>query len=264
MIMDKKKKAALSKQEDIALTRAMLWFAAAMVLEFLLLLVNKYYIGFTTDAASIALAQVLHVVIRVVAVLGLAFGVAAAIWCRRASVKSGELAFGPMLLSVSAFALGISGVLIVALYAAAVDLLCVVVPALAVLALVYYLYQKEFFLSALCSGVGLLGLWLVRRGSARMDLVITLYAVVGIVLLAVALVLTLCLKKNGGVLTVKGKARALFSKQTNYLPVILSCVFGLLALVACLVLGNTAAFYLLFGLLAWLLVLLVYYTVKLM
>ncbi|MBQ3556745.1 MAG: hypothetical protein IJA11_02985 [Oscillospiraceae bacterium] len=262
--MDKKKKAALSKQEDIALTRAMLWFAAAMVLEFLLLLVNKYYIGFTTDSASIALAQVLHVVIRVVAVLGLAFGVAAAIWCRRASVKSGELAFGPMLLSVSAFALGISGVLIVALYAAAVDLLCVVVPALAVLVLVYYLYQKEFFLSALCSGVGLLGLWLVRRGSARMDLVITLYAVVGIVLLAVALVLTLCLKKNGGVLTVKGKARALFGKQTNYLPVILSCVFGLLALAACLVLGNTAAFYLLFGLLAWLLLLLVYYTVKLM
>lgn len=262
--MDKKKQAAVSKQEDIALTRAMLWFAAAMVLEFLLLLVNKYYIGFTTDSASIALAQVLHVVIRVVAVLGLAFGVAGAIWCRKASVKNGQLAFGPLMLAVSAFALGISGAMIVALYAAAVEMLCVAVPALAVLALVYYLYQKEFFLSCLCSGIGLLGLWLVRRGSARLDLVITLYAAVGIVVLAAMLVLVCCVKKHGGILTVKGKRLALLGKQANYLPVILSCVFGVLALAACLVLGNAAAFYLLFGLLAWLLVLLVYYTVKLM
>ena len=262
--MDKKKKAAISKQEDIALTRAMLWFAAAMVLEFLLLLVNKYYIGFTTDSASIALAQGLHVVIRVVAVLGLVLGAVGAVWCRMASIKHGELAFGSLLLSVSAFALGISCALIVVLYAAAVDLLCVLVPALAVLALVYYLYQKEFFASCLCSGIGVLGLWLVRRGSARMDLAITLYAVAGMVVLAAALVLVCCVKKNGGVLTLKGKRLALFNKQSNYLPVILSCVFGLLALAACLVLGNTAAFYLLFGLLAWLLMLLVYYTVKLM
>lgn len=264
MIMNKKKEVASKKQEDIALTRALLWFASAMVLEFLLLLANKYYIGFTTDSASIALAQVLHVVIRVVAVLGLVLGVAAAVWCRKTSVKNGELAFGPMLLSVSAFALGISGGLIVVLYAAAVDLLCVVVPALAVLALVYYLYQKEFFLSAVCSGIGLLGLWLGRRGSARFDLIIDLYAVVGIVVLVVGLVLVLQMKKHHGALLIKDKRVAVLAKQTNYLPVILSCVFGLLALVACLVLGNTAAFYLLFGLLAWLLVLLVYYTVKLM
>lgn len=262
--MNKKKKAALKKQEDIALTRALLWFAAAMVWEFLLLLVNKYYIGFTADSASIALAQTLHVVIRVVAVLGLACGVILAVWCRRASAKCGELAFTPLLLSGSAFALGISSVLIVVFYAAAVDVLCILVPALGVLALVYYLYQKEFFLSCLCSGLGLLGLWLVRRGSARLDLIITLYAVVGLVVLAVVLALVLRMKKAGGVLSVKGKQLVLFNKQTNYLPVILSCVFGLLALAACLVLGSTAAFYLLFSLLAWLLVLLVYYTVKLM
>ena len=78
------------------------------------------------------------------------------------------------------------------------------------------------------------------------------------------LVLVCCVKKHGGILTVKGKRLALLGRQANYLPVILSCVFGVLALAACLVLGNAAAFYLLFGLLAWLLVLLVYYTVKLM
>lgn len=262
--MDKKKQAAIKKQEDIALNRAMLWFAVAMVLEVLVLFLDKYYIGFTTDGASIALAQRLHVVIRVVTVVALAFGVAFALWCKHASSKRGELAFGPFLLSVAAFALGISGGLIVLLYAAAVELLCVVVPALGVLALIYYLYQKEFFLSGLCSGIGLLGLWLVRRGSARLDLSITILVVVGMVVLAAALVLTICLKKKGGVLCTKCRCEGWFNKQTNYLPMILSCVFGLLALAACLVLGSAAAFYLLFGLLAWLLVLLVYYTVKLM
>ena len=37
------------------------------------------------------------------------------------------------------------------------------VPAWAALALVYYLYQREFFFSALISGLGLLGLWFVRH-----------------------------------------------------------------------------------------------------
>ncbi len=262
--MDKKKIAASKKQEDIALTRAILWFAVAMVLEFLLLFLDKYYIGFTTASASIALAQALHVVIRVVAVLGLGFGVALALWCKRASGNRGELAFGLLLLSVSSFTLGICCGLIALLYAAAVELLCVVVPALGVLALVYYLYQKEFFLSCLCSGVGLLGLWVVRRGSSRMELGIKLAVVAGMVALVVALVLVLSLKKKGGALCAKSECGGWFNKQTNYLPIILSCVFGLLALAACLAFGGTASFYLLFGLLAWLLVLLVYYTVKLM
>ncbi|MBQ3134492.1 MAG: hypothetical protein IJB75_01600 [Oscillospiraceae bacterium] len=262
--MDKKNKTAINKQEDTALNRALLWFAAAMVLEFLLLLVDRYYIGFIADSAGIALAQALHVVIRVVAVLGLVGGVAAAVWCRKASVKCGELAFAPMMISAVAFAFGISGALIVLFYTAAVDLLCVLVPALGVLALVYYLYQKEFFVSALCAGVGLLGLWLVRRGSARMGVLIDLYAVAALVVLVAALVLLFCVKKQSGTLTVKGKKVVLFGKQTEYLPVVLSCIFSLLALAVGFVLGSAAAFYLLFGLLVWLLVLLVYYTVKLM
>lgn len=262
--MDKKNKDAISKQEDMALNRALLWFAAAMVLEFLLLLVDRYYINFLASSAGIALAQALHVVIRVVAVLGLVVGLAAAIRCRKESVKRGGLAFGPMMLSVVAFAFGISGALITLLYTAAVEMLCVVVPALGVLALVYYLYQKEFFVSALCAGVGLLGLWLVRRGSARMGVIIDLYAVAGLVALVAVLVLLFCLKKQDGELNVKGKRVSLFTKQTDYLPIVLSCLLSTLALAVGFVMGSTAAFYLLFGLMAWLLVLLVYYTVKLM
>ena len=65
----------MKKQEDIALTRAMLWFVAAMVLECVLLFLNRYYIGFRADGASIALAEALHIVVRVLAVVGLVLGV---------------------------------------------------------------------------------------------------------------------------------------------------------------------------------------------
>ena len=49
--MDKKQREERRRQEDIALQRGLLWVAGAMVLEALLVLVNRFYINFTlTDA----------------------------------------------------------------------------------------------------------------------------------------------------------------------------------------------------------------------
>jgi len=256
----KKKAAALKQQEDTALSRALIWFAAAMVIEFLLLLVNNV---FTRGIPSWDFANSLFKALPLIAGVCLVCAVLTGIWCRKRTVAKKELFFLPLVLSAVLALLGVSAVL---LYVAptSADLLRVVVPALGVLALAYYLYQKEFFLSALCSGVSLLGLWMVKRGSTQMPFVIDLYIVVGAVALLAVLALAVLLKKKDGVLTIKGKRLVLFAKQTNYVPVFLSCVLGVLALCACLVLGELAAFYLLFVLLAWLLLLLVYYTVKLM
>ena len=70
--MENRKRADRKKQEDLALTRALIWFAAAMAVEFLLLLVNKYYVNFTADSASIDLALALSAVIKATTILGLA------------------------------------------------------------------------------------------------------------------------------------------------------------------------------------------------
>lgn len=259
--MENNKKANRNKQEDIALTRALIWFGAAMVLEFLLLLVNKYYINFTADSASIGLALALGTVIKVTTVLGL-LGAAVCGFFGWKHAKSNGFLW--LVLTTTVLAVGISSGLIVLFYRAAVELLYILVPAMAVLALVYYLYQREFFFSACGTGVGLLGLWLVRKNSGNHDLLVTLYTVVGAVILLAILLLALNLKKNQGNLAIGGKQLSILSKNSNYLPIFLSCAIGLLALTAGLLLGSTAAFYLLFVLLAWLFVLLVYYTVKMM
>ena len=262
--MENKKNAERKKQEDIALTRALSWFGAAMVLEFLLLLVNKYYVNFTADSASIAVALAMSTVVKVTTVLGLIGAVVCGFFGWKRYKASGALPFLWLVLTAALLALGLSSGLIVLFYRAAVELLYILVPAAAVLALVYYLYQKEFFFSAFGIGVGLLGLWLVRKNSGTHDLLVALYTVAGELLLLVLLLLLMKLKKEHGTLTVKGKQFPILSKQSSYLPMFLSCALGVLALAAGLLLGSTAAFYLLFVLLAWLFVLLVYYTVKMM
>lgn len=262
--MENSKRADRKKQEDIALTRALLWFAAAMVVEFLLLLVNKYYINFTADSASIRLALAMGTVLKVTTALGLLGAVACGVWSWKRMKKDGELPFLCVVLTAVLLAVGVCSGLIVLFYRPAVQLLYIMVPAGAVLALVYYLYQKEFFFSACGVGVGLLGLWLVRKNIGTHDLLVNLYAVVAVLVLLAIILLTLKLKKSAGVLNIKDKQYAVLPKRSNFLLVVLSCVVSLATLLAGLFLGGTAAFYLLFVLVAWLFVLLVYYTVKMM
>jgi len=262
--MENRKRADRKKQEDIALTRALIWFGAAMVLEFLLLLVNKYYVNFTADSASITLALALGTVIKVTAAAGLVGAVLSGLWCSKRTKADGTLFFVGMVLTAALLAVGISSVLIVMFHRSAVQMLYLLVPAGAVLALVYYLYQKEFFFSACGVGVGMLGLWLVRKNIGVHDLLVTLYMVAGAVLLLAILLLTLKLKKDQGMLVVGEKRYEILPKQSNFMLILLSCAVSLLALLAGLLLGSTVAFYLLFVLLGWLFVLLVYYTVKMM
>lgn len=262
--MENRKRAERKKQEDIALTRALIWFGAAMALEFLLLLVNKYYVNFTVDSASIALALALGTVLKVAAIAGLAGAVVCGVWSWKRAKAEEVLPFGGIVLTTALLAVGISSALIVLFHRPAVQMCYLLVPAGAVLALVYYLYQKEFFFSACGVGVGMLGLWLVRKNIGTHDLLVNLYMVAGAVFLLAVLMLTLTLKKKQGVLTVGGKAYEILPKQSNFMLILLSCAVSLLALLAGLLLGGTVAFYLLFLLLGWLFVLLVYYTVKMM
>lgn len=263
--MENKKNAAKKKQEDIALSRALIWFGAAMVVEFLLLLVNKYYVNFTADRASIDLALALNVVLKWTAPICLVGAVVCGFFAVKKGVAEKAFPFSWVVLSVTLLVIACCAALLILFNAAsAMELLYVLVPAGAVLALVYYLYQREFFFCVCGTGIALLGLWLVRQANGAHDLLITLYTVAAVVVLAALLALTLLLKKNQGILTIKGKQFAVLPKQSNYLPILLSCALGVLALVAGLILGVTVAFYLLFVLLAWLFVLLVYHTVKMM
>lgn len=269
----KKKAAAIKKQEDTALTRALVWFAAAMVLEFLVLLLNNV---FTRGVPSWAFANALAKALPIVAVGCLAVAVAAGIWCRKRSALHKGLAFMPLVLSAVFLMLAVSAVLLF-ISLSALDLLKVVIPALGVLALVYYLYQRDFFLSALCSGLSLLGVWWVSRGGGKFSAILYPCFAAGALVLVVVAVLVLKLKKDGGVVKCRGKRILLLSKQTNYGLLLVTCALSALTLLAVSVLGilgllaviaaglaASVAHYLVFVLLGWLFIQLVYYTVKMM
>ena len=140
-----------------------------------------------------------------------------------------------------------------------IKMLFLLVPAWAGLALIYYLYQREFFLAACAVGMSILGLWFVRYGGARREALLTLAGI------AVVCAAALWLKKTGGAVSRPDGSQVQFvSKAASYPLVLVSCLASLVAVSAAMVLGSTAAYYLIFVMVAWLFALLVYYTVKLM
>ena len=259
---ERKKAVQRQQQEDIALTRAMLWFGAAMVLELLLLVINRYFVDFPMDQVQVAL--VLEKVLMAVAVLGVVGGIVCAVLAWK-KINAGQgYPFHTVLGGAWLLSLGISSGLVVRFGDSAMRLLYVLVPAGAVLALVYYLYQKEFFFAACGVGAGLLGLWLVRKNVGTHDRLVGLYMILAVLFLLVLTVLMLRLKKTGGVMHICGKEVTLLAKNSNFPVVIASALVSLLVMVAGWILGSMVAFYLMFALAAWLFLLLVYHTVKLM
>lgn len=257
--MDKRKQAAKNQQEDIVLTRTLLWFGGAVIVEALLLLLERYYINYGSSEISTAVA-LMNAMPTIVAVLSI-LAVGASAWMLLQHRKGGSLRW-PGLCAGIFFALAVGVGLTWKFNAAGNQLMCAIVPAVAVLALVYYLYQHEFFASALVVSLGILGLWVIRGvdGSKAM-LIYGLCA--GIIVVAGAVAVLFNRAQQGkGTLTISGRKVRIFDQDVNYVPGYASCGLVVVALAVALALGTSAAYYLLFGLVAWLFILAVYYTVR--
>lgn len=253
--MDKKQREARQKQEDIALTRALLWVVAAVVLEGLLVLVNRFYVNYYLDEVNVMLA-ILNV-LKGVRIAALVVCVAALVWTLVQLRKGGKVTL-PILAVIAGGALTICSHIALRYRDGGVSMLFWLVIAWAVLALIYYIYQREFFLSATAVGLSVLGLWFLRYGSGLSFEVIVVLAAIVLVLAFVLL-----MKQKRGTLPLKTPVR-LLPKDAGYSVVLASCAAALVALAAAMVLGATAAYYLIFIMLAWIFALFVYYTVKLM
>ncbi len=258
--MNKKEQEKLQRerQEDVVLNKVIWWVVGAVVLEFLMLLLNRYYVHYTP--ADIPLAQALRTVFRVLAV-ALPIGTAAlAAWTvslRRQGKKAG-LAGG---LTAAAAALSVCAIAVALFSGSGIQLLYTAIPTVAVLALIYYLYQRDFFVAAALCAMGLLGVHVIPRSDLS-ALVSYGYGVLAAVVLAAAVVLVRKLQTGDGALTVSGKTREIFSRSANYAMLYVTCGVVAAVLIAALVMGSVA---LLYGILvAWLLIMAVYYTVRLM
>ena len=254
--MDKKQREARRHQEDIALNRALLWVGGAIILEVLLLLINRYYINFSINKVEIA--NFLDYALRALRPACAVVTVVCLVWALLRFYKGGKSGL-PTVLTLAFGAVTVCFHVVLNFKQPGIRMLFLLVPAWAGLALVYYLYHRDFFLAATAVGLSIVGLWFIRYGSSAM--LETVLVLVGIILVSAVV---LALKKTGGLVRrADGSTIRILSKNASYPIILVSCLASLVAVVVGLLAVSTA-YYLIFVMVAWLFALLVYYTVKLM
>lgn len=247
------------QMEDRIFNKMLLWLAAAAVVEVVMVLINRYYVHARISELEFKLGlRTALVVVAVVGVVLFLLFLAQAVRARkngREGTLSMVLACGFLVLGAGAFLMRTYEVTIAPLVLAGV-------PALGVLALVFYLYQKEFFACAVVAGLCLAGLWLFRASAG--SVLYCVYLVVVLVIAAAGVALSLSLKKRDGVMKLFGKDCALVEPGAAYLPYYLTAALTAFLLLAPLALGAAVAYYAMWLVAAWLFILAVYFTSRMM
>ena len=232
-------------------TRALL---LGCVAELYLLMIHKYYIYGNLD-------QVLawDSYLRVSLWLGLGVAVLGGVLlylCRR---KPGwKRAVSGMVLELGAF-MAVTGGLVTRYYASPITLLAVAVPAAALMAILWYLYDRECAWALIVLGLDLAVLWVCRKGigSAYWHGKVLAGAIVFLVCLAALALLTARMAKSRGML---GKLR-LLGENFDTMPIYAACGIAAVTTVLALV-SSVAAYYCLYAVAVLLFALAVYYAIR--
>lgn len=254
--MDKNQRQA--RQEEEALYKAFGWIGGAVILEILLLVLNRFYVNYTVD--QIDLAEALRVVLdRLAVILPVCFVVLLVVTLLLHRARRRILLTA--VATLAAFVLALCAIIILIFDASGIHFLYVAVPVLAVLALIYYLYQREFFFGAVLGVLGLVGVKVIPRRLSTVWMGYGYLVALGAILLVSVIVFRM-LQSGDGTLRIGGKQKEILSRGANYALLYATCGIVAAVTVAVLLVGAMAVFY---GVLvAWLLILAVYYTVRMM
>ena len=232
-------------------TRALLLGCLA---ELYLLLIHKCYIYGTLD-------QVLswYSYLKVSVWLGLAAAVLGGVLvyvCRK--TRGWKRAAAWMLLELGAF-VAVTGWLVSRYYASPITLLAVAVPAAALMAMLWYLYDRECAWALIVLGLDLAVLWICRKGMGNFlwEKRVLVGAVIFLICLAVLAFLTAKLAKSRGML---GKLR-LLGENFDTMPIYAACGVSAVTTVLALV-SSVAAYYCLYAVAVLLFALAVYYAIR--
>lgn len=232
-------------------TRALL---LGCVAELYLLMVHKYYIYGNLD-------QVLawDSYLRVSLWLGLGVAVLGGVllWlCRRQ--PGWKRAVSGMVLELGGF-MAVTGWLVTRYYASPIALLAVAVPAAALMAMLWYLYDRECAWALIVLGLDLAVLWICRKGMGNFlwEKRVLVGAVIFLICLAVLVFFTWKLSKSRGML---GKLR-LLGENFDALPIYAACGISAATTVLALV-SSAAAYYCLYAVAVLLFALAVYYAIR--
>ena len=243
-----------SMKHDEPMNGAMKLFLAGCVAELYLLVIRRFYVSGTAQQLLACYAALLYVIYAGLAVLAVGLFVA----------LSGKKHPKQVRLGWSVFAAGVflalSALLVRTLGGSALTVLCVVVPVVMLLGILWRLYDRECAWSLTILAASLIVLWICRHllgGSSMLSQLAMAGAVVYLILLVVAGFLTRKVDQNNGLL---GKLRVL-PATADALPIYVACALSFVA-VAIALFSTTVAYYAMWALALVVFVLAVYYTVK--
>lgn len=256
---EKEKRAQRRREEDATFNRMLIWIGGAVAAEIIALLIKRLYVDFGLSDAALAVAGGLGAFFKVFQFLGIVLVAAGIVWSVMWAKRGQKLRL-PVICTGAALYVWIFSLLAYQLYDVGMRILMVLPAVAAVLVLIFFLYQRAFFVNAILTGGGMAALWLSRQYYLNHPRAIIVCFVAGWVVLVLAVVVAWKLRGSGGKL---GKLR-LMPENSNYLTSYLTCGITAVAMLLGLLLGAGAAYYLIFVLVGWLFCQAVYFTVKLM
>ena len=248
------KRADREKQENLALQRVFNVFLLGIAAECYLFVVYRNYVMGT--AASLL---VWYIVLRWAAIAGgvLLVAGAAAAYVKREQPKLRRIM---TLVAVAGLFLAVSGWVMMRFFDKGVTTMCILVPVLTLLGLVYFLFQHECFLSTVVMAASLFTVWVCGSGlDSSWRVPVMAGSVAAIVILGVLAALVRQAQKGEG----KLRGVRVLSVECDY-----RVVYAVLAICAVAIVAALAApaisYYLLWALGILLFAEMVYYTTKLM
>ena len=188
---DPRREARIAKNNR-NLNSALTLFTAGFIAEFYLLLINQYFVKGSVDQV-VAIAGYLEVM----AIVGAAaFGAGVVLTAMRRKWTRFAAA-GKWLLGLGLF-FGVSSLLMRRVYPMGTTVMCILVPVLMLLAVVFLLYQHEFAVQTIALTLAITSAVLLNHGSSSMPALVTAFCWAAMVLVAALLVLTVMLQKHEG------------------------------------------------------------------
>ena len=247
------------RQQEQAIFRRVLYiFLTGFGLECYLLLMKRLYVDGTVDQVLGA-----HAALPWIIGAGAAAAVIGAVLSLLKKAPRWTRRTGNWVLGLGLF-LAVSGVAMRQVYPEGATVLSVLVPILTIIGLIFYLYQHEFFVTAMILGGSIFSLWVCQRGldTVNWNTKVTVGAAAVLAGLAAVAYVTRMIQKNDGKWISKPEVR-IFSPGCSYPLLYLAYAAGFAAVA--LALAFTVTIYYAMWVLGLLLfALAVYYTSKLM
>lgn len=251
------KDAAMYRKKDYVTNKLLLVFTFAFALLLLLMNIGRMMKSTTTYLAAYTTVKVVVALAVAVAIVGIVMMIVEHIKKRDMSYRlfcGKNITVGAVFVAICAIALSLvfSQEMLMLLY--------IFVPAVVVLYIIYYSYQREFFMIALSCTIGGIGVWLLRSDLVNSsDMLVLSLSAVAVALCAALTVWAHC---GGGKIKLAGRELTLFKKDARYGIVYLTFILVLMLLAASF-LAADLAIYFVFGLIGYIVLTGVYYTVKL-